>query len=171
MIAYILPFLLASTPLPAEDVAAVEARVSEIFQPYKAEANDAAAWELPVFSRETKALIGHWQRVMPEGEVDELNDGDWFCQCQDWDQQKFSVTSGLPSTLSEGLVEVEARVDLGFDGEGGIRTLRLIFRREGKGWMLDDMFADSFPDGLKQALRETIVADEARRASAAKSPK
>ena len=33
-------------------------------------------------------------------------------------------------------------------------------KREGAVWKIDDMFSSDYPHGLKQALRETIAADE-----------
>jgi hypothetical protein len=42
--------------------------------------------------------------------------------------------------------------------------MQLRFRPEGGGWKVDDLFAAGMPDGLKQALRETIAADEALKA-------
>jgi hypothetical protein len=38
------------------------------------------------------ALIARWKAVMPQDEVDALNDGDWLCQCQDWDGDGFRAT-------------------------------------------------------------------------------
>ncbi len=52
-------------------------------------------------------------------------------------------------------------LDLGFREGESEREERLTLRREGEAWMIDDIFAESFPQGLRQALRETIAADEA----------
>ena len=164
MILNILPLLLASIGLPPEDMAAVEDRAAAIFAPYTApEVDPTPSWERPIFSQEVSALIAHWLKVMPEDEPDELNDADWFCQCQDWDKAKFKATLYPVTPLTEDTVEVEGKIEL-FGEEGGIRDVRLIFKREAGDWRLDDMTGDSYPRGLKQALRETIAADEARRA-------
>lgn len=164
MFTQILPLLMASMMMPPEDVVAVEANAAAIFAPYKADVNDTPSWERTVYSEETAALIAHWQEVLPEDEPDELNDGDWFCQCQDWDHDKFSADMGAPEPLTEDLAEVAGKVDLGFGEDYPARAVRLIFKREAGEWRLDDMVAETFPRGLKQALRETIAADEARRA-------
>lgn len=169
MIVQLLPFLLASMMLPPEDVAAVQAQAAAIFAPYKAEVNDVPSWERTVYSEETAALIAHWQKVMPENEPDELNDGDWFCQCQDWDQAKFAVALEPATPLTEELFEVKGKVDIGFGAESPARDIRLIFKREGAEWRLDDMVSDSFLQGLKQALRDTITTDEALRANTGKT--
>lgn len=153
------PLLLAGAALPAADSAAIQARVKAMFRPYSLPATSKSPWEYPIFSAETAALIAHWQRVQPRDEPDALNDGDWFCLCQDFDQKKFRAVPGPAQALAPGLAEVGVSVDLGF---GETRAERLVFKREASGLRLDDLFADSdFPRGLKQKLRETIAEDEA----------
>lgn len=160
MTASILPaLLLAAVGLSATEQTALDATVAEIFRPYGEEANDKPPWDYPIYSAETAALIAHWQRVVPQDEPDELNDGDWLCLCQDWDAEEFKAILGSREALSADTAQVEVKLDLGF-GEG--RDAKLILKKEGTSWRLDDLFAESFPRGLKQALRETIAADEAR---------
>lgn len=151
--------LLAGAALPAADVAAIDQRLKQIYRPYSLPPVAKAAWDYPVFSAETTALIAHWKRVQPKDEPDDLDDGDWFCLCQDWDQQKFRATPGAASLVGPGVAEVTVSVDLGFDES---RSERLVLKREPNGWRLDDLFATDFPRGLKQKLRQTIAADEAR---------
>lgn len=158
-VAILSSLLLAVTALPAADASAIDARVKEIFAPYSLKPEPKAAWEHRIFSAETTALIAHWERVQPKDEPDDLNDGDWFCLCQDWDNKKFRATPGPLREVSPGVVEVTVSVDVGFDKA---RDERLVFRKEAGAWRLDDLFAaDGFPHGLKQSLRETIAADEA----------
>ena len=107
------------------------------------------------------ALIARWQAVLPEGELDGLNDGDWLCQCQDWDGDAFQARIDAIEMVGTGVAEVAITVDLGFGEPGSERAERLTLRREGEAWLIDDIVAESFPEGLKQALRETIAADEA----------
>jgi len=153
------PLLLAGAALPAADSAAIEARVKAMFRPYSLPSNAKSPWEYPIFSAETAALIAHWQRVQPKDEPDALNDGDWFCLCQDFDQKKFRAVPSPAQSVAPGVAEVRVSVDLGFDEP---RAERLVFKREANGWRLDDLFADpDFPRGLKQKLRETIAEDEA----------
>lgn len=160
--AFILPLLASLAALSAADTAALDQRAAEIFRPYKDGSSDKASGDYPVFSADTAALIAHWQRVLPPDEPDRLNDGDWFCQCQDWNADGFKATMGEATALPDGTAEVVVKVDLGFDEVPDLREARLVFRREEAGWKLDDMFAaDAFPEGLKQALRETIAEDEA----------
>lgn len=153
--------VLANATTAAEDRAAIEEAVVAIFKPYAADASGAASWDYPIYSTETAALIAKWREVTPEDEVDRLSDGDWLCQCQDWNAQAFTATIGAIGMWNEGFAEVDLTVDLGLDGPDATRMERLTFKREGAEWKLDDILADSFPDGLKQALRETIAEDEA----------
>jgi hypothetical protein len=143
--------------LVAADSSAIEQTVTRIYQPYVIERATAPVWERSLFSREVSALINHWQRVMPEGQLDGLNDGDWLCQCQDWSPLNFHVTTLSRQPAGPGTVETRLRIDL---GNGQSRQARLLLHKEAQGWRIDDLFADDFPHGLKQALRETIAADE-----------
>jgi hypothetical protein len=158
-LAILTPLLLAGAALPAADSTAIEARVKAMFRPYSLPSTSKSAWEYPIFSAETAALIAHWQRVLPKDEPDALDDGDWFCLCQDFDQKAFRAVPGAAQGVAPGVVEVQVRLDLGF---GETRNERLVFKKEANGWRLDDLFAaDDFPRGLKQKLRETIAEDEA----------
>lgn len=165
MIASVLPLLLAQAALPAADEAALRNRVAEIFRPYQSDLDDRASWDYPIYSGEVAALIAQWQRVLPDDEPDALNDGDWLCQCQDWNSEGFRVEPVASRQIAPDLAEVDVRLDLGFAELRDRREARLVFRKEPAGWLLDDIFAEqSFPQGLKQALRDTIREDEALRA-------
>ena len=148
---------LASATLPAADSAAIDRQVAVIYQPYSRRMNSTSAWERPIFSAEINALVRHWGRVTPHDEVDDLSDGDWLCLCQDWDPRRFRATVVSKRIVRPGLVEAALRINL---GEGTPRTARLQMKREGAVWKIDDMFSSDYPHGLKQALRETIAADE-----------
>lgn len=157
----LLPMLLfAATPLSPADETAIGVTVRDIYRPYSRDGADTPPWDYPIYSAETKALIAHWQRVVPNDEPDDLNDGDWLCMCQDWDSQAFKPTVGAQRLVAKGVVDVDVRIDLGF---GEDRAARLRFKKEDGRWRLDDLFAETFPTGLKQALRETIAKDEGRK--------
>ena len=155
LLAAILVF--ASATLPAADGAALDRQVAEIYRPYSRRMNSTAAWERPIFSAEINALVRHWGRVSPHDEVDDLSDGDWLCLCQDWEPRRFRIAVASKRLMRPGNVEVAVRINL---GDGPSRTARLEMKREGAGWKIDDMFSTDYPRGLKQALRETIAADE-----------
>lgn len=161
MLAILVPLLLAATAPSASDRAELEQQTVAIFRPYMATENTTASWDYPIYSAEITALIAQWRAVVPEGEVDALNDGDWLCQCQDWDAGAFAATIGSIEAPAEGLAEVALTVDLGFAGDESIRPLRLTFKREEGAWKVDEIVAESFPRGLRQALRETIAEDKA----------
>ena len=164
MIATLSALLLAGAALPAPERAAIDARVAEIFAPYRrAEADATPPWERPIYSAELAALIARWQRVVPEDEPDALNDGDWLCQCQDFDHRAFRAVTLSIRAAGLGRAEVRMRVEL---GHGAPRAARLVLRQERGGWVIDDFFGSDFPTGLKRKLRDTIAEDEALRARA-----
>jgi hypothetical protein len=161
MLSAILPLLAATATLSLIDNNAVEGAVVGIFGPYTQPPGETASWDYPIYSADLTSLIAEWRRVTPEGEVDALSDGDWLCQCQDWDAQAFTATMGTKRVVDEDTVEVDVAVDLGFGGPEAIRQERLTLKREDGVWKLDDMTAEAFPNGLRQALRETIAEDKA----------
>ena len=156
--------LSAAPPGAAPTMATPEAAVRVIFAPYAtdpAQASPVASWERPIYARQTLALIHAWQRSAPDNEVDDLSDGDWLCQCQDWDARGFKVTVLARRTMAAGLVEL--RLDVAI-GSGERRKERMALRREAGQWRIDDLFADGFRQGLKRALSKTTAADHLIRA-------
>jgi hypothetical protein len=144
---------LAAAPSPTTP----EAAVAAIYAPYSGPEDATASWDYPIFSKQTSALIARWRRVAPQDEPDALSDGDWLCLCQEFDRGKFGAQVVSRRALGSSLVELAVRLTLGF---GTTRNARLLFRRDGGVWKLDDLFAaPDFPRGLKQKLRETIVED------------
>jgi hypothetical protein len=155
--AAIIALAASAAALAPADRVAIDRAVAGMYRPYTIGAASAAVWQRPIFARDTAALIARWQRVMPQGELDGLNDGDWLCLCQDWDHARFRVTTLGRQTLGPGAAEVRLAIQL---GNGQRREARLRLLREAAGWRIDDLFASDFPRGLKQALRETIAEDE-----------
>jgi Protein of unknown function (DUF3828) len=149
------PLLLAAATLSPADTAAIDAAVAAIFAPYRKTDMSQSAFERPIWSAETAALIARWRRVTPQDEVDDLSDADWLCMCQDWDAARFRAVVTGRRALAAGVAEVTVRMSNG----GTPEMERMRFRREGGRWRLDDMVARDFPRGIKQALRDTIAAD------------
>ena len=150
--ALLLPFSSAR----ADDEADLAAALGAIFAPYRAEEPEAeAAWDRPVFSAETAALIAEWEKGLNDEEVEDLNGFDWFGQCQDFDQEKFAAH--YATFVVEGLetAKVDVRVDRGFDGDPGAPG-QFHMVKEGSRWLLDDIVSESFPEGLKADLRKAI---------------
>lgn len=153
-----IPVLCCASVLAASDKAAIESMVAEIFAPYSAEeTTPAAPWQRRIYSTETGALIAHWEKVQPSGEPDALNDGDWLCQCQDFDHKAFQAKTLVVWRPSRDVVKVSMELNL---GHGVPRSARLTMARQGGEWRLDDIHGPDFPKGLKQKLRETIAEDE-----------
>lgn len=150
--------LLAASPIPATDREALDQTVAAIFAPYREADMSDAAWQRPIYSREVAALIARWEQVMPEDEVDDLNDGDWFCQCQDWEPEHFRVKVISRKAVTVDVAEIEVDIDI---GRGEKRDALLSFRREEGKWMLDDLYSEEYSDGIKDALVRTIAADGA----------
>ena len=159
--------LAGASPPPAVDRDAIETQVTTIFGPYKSQSRGIAAWDYPIYSAEVTALIERWKAVRPQDKPDRLSDGDWLCQCQDWNRRRFLTTIISVGMQDRNSAEVDFILDLGTNGTNGSRAGRLILTREQGGWMIDDIVADPFPDGLKQALRETIAEGETLSAGAA----
>ena len=161
ILASIVPLILAAAAPSADDRGAIEEAVVGIFAPFTTE-NPGASWDFPVYSGEVTALIAKWKSVIPESEPDGLNDGDWLCQCQDWDASAFTAMITSVGMTGPDTAEVEMSLDLGLGAGEAPRRERLVLQREGGTWKIDDIVAEpSFPRGLRQALHETIAADEA----------
>jgi hypothetical protein len=160
--------LLAGAGAPSTaDREAIETQVTAVFGPYKTQSRGIAAWDYPIYSAEIAALIARWKAVMPQDEPDALNDGDWLCQCQDWNRRRFLSTIITVGMNDRNTAEVDFILDLGTNGSNGSRAGRLVLKREQGEWKIDDIVSDGFPEGLKHALHETIAADEALAAGSA----
>jgi len=142
----------------ANDQARLTQTVESLFHPYSISPSRRApaVWERPIWSRETAALIARWRRVAPRDEVDDLSDGDWLCQCQDWDEHAFRLTivSRRVDAPRHAVVEVRLRL-----ARRESVSARLLLRVENGAWKLDDLIARDYPAGLKAALRRTIAED------------
>jgi hypothetical protein len=156
LLALMLPMMLAAAPR-TDDRIAVNSKLAEIYRPYTIEAVQPAVWDRPLFTLPVRRLIARWKQVMSEDEIDDLNGGDWFCLCQDWDPKAFRALPRGHRQLPGGVLEVTMAIDLGY---GQSREARFRFKREGPDWRIDNLFARDFPRGLQQALRETIALDE-----------
>jgi hypothetical protein len=153
--------LAASAGAPsAADREALETRVTEVFGPYRSPAVVPAS-DYRIYSAEVAALIETWKAVRSQEEPDALSDGDWLCQCHDWNHRRFLTTIISIGMNVDGSADVDLILDLGRSGTEAARVARLVFKREQGEWKVDDVVGDSLPEGLKHALRETIAAHEA----------
>lgn len=150
--------MLAAAPVSAAERAALDGTIAAIFAPYNSDDIGEASWDRDIWSRDVRKLVAEWQTVIPEGEPDALNDGDWLCQCQDWDQQRFRAKVLSRTRLGPDMVRVAVRIDL---GHGTKRKSTLTFVREQGRWLIDDMHDQYYDQGLKVAIRQTIAEDKA----------
>jgi hypothetical protein len=168
MLALLVPLMLAAQQPALESTAndqaliernALEEAFVDIYAPYAAAQHSTPPWEFPIYSAEVTGLIAQWRRTVSDDEPDALNDGDWLCQCQEWDSAVFAATIVSVEKPAETAAELDVTVDLGIgSGAEAARSLTLFLQREEGAWKVDDIVADSFPGGLKQALREAIAA-------------
>lgn len=135
----------------------LDQRIDGLFAPYRTSSDRPAppVWTRPVFSSQVTPLIAAWRKTVQPGEIGSaLEEGDWFCQCQDWDGPRFRILSRSYRTLPDGRVEADISFDLG----GDTRRERIVFRREGERWKVADLFSPAFPKGLVAALKAEIAA-------------
>ncbi|WP_088307554.1 DUF3828 domain-containing protein [Novosphingobium sp. B 225] len=136
-------------PAPAQ----VDAVLLKAYGGYKSDAdNGPADWQKPVYSAEVTTLIKTWDKHTGEN-LTALSDYSWFCDCQDWDAQKFRWTRLSLRSLGPNRAEVKVRVNAGW---GSASLQRLILVRQGGRWLIDDLFSDSVPTGIKATLRQEL---------------
>lgn len=141
--------------VPAASAPDVAASVAAFYAPYKRAfaPGDPADWDRPIFSADLRRLIARWKAGFSDEEVAELQDFSWLCECQDWDSEAFEVGIEPHARPADGRVAVETGVAIGWNET---RRQRLELVVEGGEWLIDDIRAESFPDGLKAALARAI---------------
>jgi len=148
-----LPVLLAAGS-PAPQGAAVDVTLKRAYGGYLNESGpDGGDWDQPVFSAATKRLIRAWDKHNGE-ELTGLSDYGWFCECQDWQAKTFRWTRTAIRQIAPGRLEVTVKVNPGW---GDLVTQRLIMVREGKRWVIDDLFSESAPKGVKAEMRQELT--------------
>ncbi len=155
--------LLAAAALSKADRAALDAATRAIYAPYSQDTSYEAVWERDIWTAEVRKLIAHWLTVVPEGEVDAMNDGDWICQCQDWDPKGFRVKITKREAKGPGAALIGVDFNL---GHGDPRDAYFELRKENGRWLIDDIYSEPYSDGIKAALVQTIAEDEALRKAA-----
>ncbi len=124
--------------------AQAEAFVDRLFARYARASTDdpgpdsRAQWEdEAVFTPATAALLDRANAFAPPDEVPEFADGDFDCQCQDW--ENLQVTEKRSRALEAGRVEVEIR----FVNAGEAKQARLIVEPTPSGPRIADLFDDA----------------------------
>jgi hypothetical protein len=110
-------------------------------------------YEIPM-SPSLKALIIKWDKSLPDDQVFEMNNFDWYCQCQDWDSKSAKIVSEEYKTVDENHINVE----VAFVSDQNITT-ELIFKftKSGKTWLIDDLIFQ-YGQTLRKGLQEDIAA-------------
>lgn len=136
---------------PAEQ--GVDATLKRAFAGYFRESgNNGGDWDQPVFSAETTKLIRAWKRHNG-GELTGLNSYGWLCECQDWDWKHFKYKRTGLRQITPIRAEVQVRIGPGSDH---LLDQRVIMVREGQRWLIEDLFSDSAPQGVKAAMRKEL---------------
>ena len=150
-----------AAPAIASENEDILAAAKTIFEPYRnIDEPMGAAWNMPVYSHEMSALVSEWEEGLSDDEPEDLNDFDWFCQCQDFNPEKFRADFGLEHEDGAPTAIVEIRVNIGWDEQSTAQS-KLLMKQEGGEWKLDDVASESFEGGLKAQLRKAIEAHKA----------
>lgn len=150
----VLPALLLAAAPPPAVPGKVDATLRLAYGGYYRESGpNGADWDQPVFSAKTRALIRQWKKHNG-AELTGLSSYGWFCECQDWQAKKFKYKRIDLRQLAPGRLEVKVQFTAGWDD---FLTQRLILVNEGGRWLIDDLFSDSAPKGVKAAMREELT--------------
>lgn len=132
---------------------AIDATLGQAYNGYRSDRIDGPAdWEKKVYSAEITSLIAAWNKHT-DGVLTAMSDYSWFCDCQDFDAKKFRWTRLSLRPLGPDRAEVKVRVNAGWDSSS---LQRLILVRQKGRWVIDDLFSQSVPTGLKAALRREL---------------
>ena len=154
------PVLLAAAPAKKSPLETqVDAAIANIYAPYRTDAESKPEWDRPLFTPGLKGLIGDWQKAIGE-DLTALNEAGWFCECQDYSPKAYRMKRTALRELAPGKVEVKYTVGV----TAGMKApQRLILVRDAKGrWLVDDLFTESMPKGLRAGLTPEISAPSSR---------
>jgi hypothetical protein len=150
-------FLIAAAPakVAQADDAAIRAVIRGIYETYNAPSDAETPMSRQIYSAGTQALLVRWNRTAySEGEVTSLSESDWLCQCQDWDPEKFRLTSMKLLPLARGKVRADVTFTLS-RGDGG--KIQMIMIRERGKWLVDDLVSVNGYPNLTTGLRREIA--------------
>jgi hypothetical protein len=151
--------LAASAPAKTapQDQIAVAAVVRATLAPY-ANAKIVAPdqFTAPRWGRQTRQLIKDWQTAPnSSGDVSPLADGDWLCQCQDWDAKAFRINTIRSTGSAPGRIIADVRYSISRSAQ---RRLKFVMIREAGQWRIDDLVFPDQRDSLKAQLRSETAA-------------
>lgn len=138
----------AAAPAAAPDL---DEAVMAFYAPYMRvyTTGDPAVWERSIYSAGLTELIDRWEAGLVDEELNELQDFDWLCECQDYDHTTFKPTIRPHEAPVGSTATVDVDLAIGW---GETRTQQLDLVVEDGEWRIDDIRSETFPDGLKAEL-------------------
>lgn len=175
--------VLAKKPAAADE-AAIRAMIERLYKSYTTPIPEAPedgsyapdnplgsamdGYELP-YSKALDAQVDIWAKLIRDSdELYILNSFDWYCQCQDNDNNSAKLVSQKFAVRGKAAIDVSVIFSPGeWEGEDHGRPLIFRFKREGGEWRLDDL-KWSAGGNLRRDLANDIR--DARRDLAKKKP-
>jgi hypothetical protein len=126
----------------------VKAAISEMYKVFNDSKNDKAFMDLAIYSKATSDLIAQWNKVPSNDDnISGLENGNWLCNCQDFDAEKFKITSFTFAPC--GLSDRHARVVVGLDlGTSEKRDIFLTLHKEQGRWTIADIEIDNMKPNI-----------------------
>jgi hypothetical protein len=146
-----------AAPVTKTDDSAVRKTVTKIYAPFRNEIIKEAWWEHPIYSAETRKKFVQWEQNRERrkaDDIDDLNNGNWLCGCQEYDTKYFRVKQNNINSLGSGKIEADIQLQI---TQTDTRKIRFMMVKEKGRWKVDDMFTDDDAKGLKQTLSEQIA--------------
>jgi hypothetical protein len=162
---------IAKKPLPADE-AALRTVIERIYAPYiipipeapedgsyapENPAGSAMDGYEPPYSPSLASQIARWAELMRQAEeVYLLNNFDWFCQCQDSDNQTARLVSQSYKQVGKDSIDATVKFSPGrYEGKDTGSPLLFRFKRTAGVWQLDDLKFDDFTT-LRKGLADDI---------------
>lgn len=102
--------------------------------------NDGVSWQRPVFTKRFTAIIRKWEAKNTTDEVPPYGDGDWFCNCQDYDVHKTKLSEVTVIKTGPGRYMASSFLYIGWDYSNRI-NLSLV--HENGQFLVDDIYEEN----------------------------
>lgn len=111
--------------------------------------NDGISWQRPVFTKRFTAIIRKWESKHTNDEVPPYGDGDWFCNCQDYDVHKTKLSEVTVIKTGPGRYTASSFLYIGWDYSNRI-NLSLMY--ENGQFLVDDITLENENEMLSALL-------------------
>jgi hypothetical protein len=101
--------------------------------------NDGVSWQRPVFTKRFTAIIRKWEAKHTNDEVPPYGDGDWFCNCQDYDVKKAKLSEVTVIKTGPGRYTASSFLYIGWDYS---RRIDLRIAYENGQFLIDDIYEE-----------------------------